>query len=381
MLFKDIPGNPGIKERLINTVNTGRVSHALLFIGPEGNAKLAYALAYAQYLSCTDRQEDDSCGQCPSCKKFEKVVHPDLHFVFPVVSAKNLSKPVSDDYLKSWRTFLNDEVFHSFNKWLSAMGTENKQAGIFAQESSSIIRKLNFKTFESDYKSMIIWLPEKMNITAANKVLKMIEEPPPNTLFILVSEAPEAIINTILSRTQPIKIPRSEPEALQAYFKKKYQLPPEKIDEAVYLSENNGAAAAQMLAADSESDNLLLNNFSKMMRLCYTADVKQLIEWADEMSVFGREQQKYFLNYALRMIRENFVLNLAPNEKNKIVFLTEKENAFSQNFSNFIHQKNIKAIAEEFNNAALHIERNGFDKLIFLDLSLKTAKLLKVKPQ
>lgn len=381
MLFKDIPGNAGLKKRLINTIKTGRVSHALLFTGPAGNAKLSYALAYAQYLSCTNRQDDDACGECASCKKYAKTSHPDLHFVFPVVNSASIAKPVSDDYLKEWRTFVSGSLFHDFNKWPALMGAENKQAGIFAQESASIIRKLNFKTFESDYKVMIIWLPEKMNITAANKLLKMIEEPPPGTLFILVSEKPDEIINTILSRTQPIRIPKAETEALTDYFSQSTDAPTDRVQEAVYLSENNGITASDFLSADESGKTWLFDNFSELMRKAYSADVKALAAWAESMSNYGREQQKIFLNYALRMLRENFVLNLAPEKSKELVFLTEKENTFSAKFSAFIHPYNIHSLTEEFNTALAHIERNGYDKLIFLDLSLKTAKRLKVKSQ
>ena len=379
MFFKEIPGNEDIKKRLINTVRTGRVSHALLFTGQEGNSKLSFALAYAQYLSCTNRQADDSCGECPSCKKYNKVIHPDLHFVFPVVSGKSISKPVSDDYLKVWRQFVTERKFHGFNQWLSAMGTDNKQAAIYTQESASIMRKLNFKTFEADYKIMIIWLPEKMNISAANKLLKLIEEPPPKTFFILVSENPEAIIKTILSRTQPVKIPPANAETLTKSLSEKYDADTDKIAEVVRLSENNGVKAAEMLESTDGNTTAFFNDFSEMMRLCYSVDGKQLVDWAAKMSKYGREQQKIFLNYALRMIRENFMLNLASEQKQDLVFLTEKENSFSQKFSQFIHKNNIKNLAEEFNKAILHIGRNGNDKLIFLDLSFKTAKLLKKK--
>ncbi|MEA2042824.1 MAG: DNA polymerase III subunit delta [Bacteroidota bacterium] len=379
MFFKDIPGNSEVKKRLINTIDTQRVSHALLFTGPEGNTKLSLAMAYAQYLSCTNRSDGDSCGECPSCKKYEKAVHPDLHFVFPVVSGKSGSKPVSDDYLKEWRTFLNSRKFHGFNQWVAAMGVDNKQAGIFTQESASIVRKLNFKAYESDYKMMIIWLPEKMNLSAANKLLKMIEEPPEKTLFILVSEQPDAIIKTIQSRTQPIKIPKTETEELSDYLNNNFNTEPDKIAEVVRVSEGNGVKAQEMLEAAGSNTSAFFNDFSDMMRYSYAANGKQLVAWAEKMSKYGREQQKIFLNYALRMIRENFMLNLAPENKNQLVFLTEKEESFSSNFSQFIHKKNISLLTQEFNDAILHIGRNGYDKLIFLDLSLKTAKLLRLK--
>ncbi len=379
MLFRDIPGNIEFKKSLINTVTTGRISHALLFVGQEGNAKLSYALAYAQYLSCTNRQADDACGECPSCKKYAKRIHPDLHFVFPVVSNKSNSKPVSDDYLKVWRSFLSENIFHSFNKWTDTMGAENKQAGIFAQESASIIRKLNFKTFESKYKVMIIWLPEKMNITASNKLLKMIEEPPTNTNFLLVSEKPNEIISTILSRTQPIRIPKADADSLENYFSTHTNIDNQQIKEAITISENNGIKILEHLNEEQAStQQTMFDNFQQMMRLAYKVDIKNLIAWADNMATFGREQNKVFLNYALRMVRENFILNVTQQDAKNIVFLTRQEKQFSEKFSIFIHKNNIEKITNELNLATQHIERNGYNKLIFLDLALKISKALKV---
>ena len=194
MFFKDIAGHNKIKESLLNTIKQRRMSHAWMFTGPEGNGKLAMAIAYAQYLSCENKSENDSCGECSSCKKYEKLIHPDLHFVFPVVRNKKFTKPVSDDFISVWRKFVLKSAYHGFEEWLQKLEVENQQAGIFTQESEAIIKKLNFKPYESEYKVMIIWLPEKMNVTASNKLLKMIEEPPPKTLFLLIADDTEKII-------------------------------------------------------------------------------------------------------------------------------------------------------------------------------------------
>lgn len=382
MFFKDIAGQEKVKEKLLNTVKNKRISHAWLFAGPEGNGKLALAVAYAQYLSCENRSDTDSCGECASCKKYEKLIHPDLHFVYPVVRTKKIAKPVSDDYINQWRKFILDLPYHGFEKWLEIIGVENQQAGIFAQESAEIIKKLNFKSFESEYKVMIIWIPERMNVTASNKLLKMIEEPPPKTVFILVAEETEKIINTMLSRTQLVKIPKISSESMFESIKEKYNFASEKVKEIVKISNGNFLTAGELIKnreKDIESENFI--RFSQLMRLTYGVKVNELTEWINEISGIGRENQKRFLEYSLRLIRENFILNISPENKNNIIYLTNKEEQFSEKFNTFINKNNIYDITDEFTQAYNHIERNGYNKLIFLDIALKIARLLKVKPQ
>jgi len=382
MFFKDIAGHNRIKESLLNTIKQKRVSHAWLFTGNEGNGKLSMAIAYAQYLSCTNKGENDSCGECSSCKKYEKLIHPDLHFVFPVVRTSKFTKPVSDDFISKWREFILESPYHGFEKWLEKLEIENQQAGIFAQESGEIIKKLNFKSYESEYKVMIIWLPEKMNVSASNKLLKMIEEPPSKTIFILVAESTEKIIQTILSRTQLVKIPKVSFESMFEKIKKQTGLDDEKINEIVRISDGNFNKAEKLINnIDSDKDNENFYLFTDLMRDAYGVKVNELISWSNKLSQEGREQQKSFLEYSLLMLRENFILNISSENKNKIVFLGGKERSFSENFNKFIHKDNIFGITQEFTEAYNHIERNGSSKLIFLDLALKIARLLKVKPQ
>jgi DNA polymerase-3 subunit delta' len=381
MLFKEIAGHYEIKKRLIASVHENRVSHAQLFAGPEGNGKLALAVAYAQYIACTDRRADDSCGTCPSCVKYNKIVHPDLHFVFPVIKTAKLAKPVSDDYIKEWREFLTLSPYHSFDEWLTLANAENQQAGIYAHESGEIIRKLNLKTFESEYKVMIIWMPEKMNVTAANKLLKMIEEPPDKTLFILVSENTEQIINTIRSRTQLIKILKIDNQSMFDTIKQKYNFADEKISEIVRLADGNFNKVIQIVKAEEQGESKDYENFTQLMRLCFAVKIPEIVEWTEEIAKGGRERHKNFLNYSLRMIRENFILNLNADHQNSIVYLANKEIDFARNFSKFIHKNNITPLTEEFNTALKHIERNGYDKLVYLDLALRIVKLLKINPQ
>ncbi|RLD52521.1 MAG: DNA polymerase III subunit delta [Bacteroidetes bacterium] len=382
MFFKDIAGHKAIKQKLIGAVQQNRVSHALLFSGPEGNGKLSLAIAFAQYLSCENKSENDSCGTCSSCLKYQKLIHPDLHFVFPVIKKKASEKPISDTYIKEWREFLSNSVYHGFEKWLKKMGTENQQAGIFAQESEEIIKKLNLKSYESEYKIMIIWMPEKMNISASNKLLKMIEEPPPKTILILVTEDSEKIIKTILSRTQLIKIPKINEQVMYESIKEKYEIEDAKIKEIVRTSDGNYLKAEELIlnnANSSEQENFSL--FAQFMRDAYGLRITELIEWAEKMAKSGRETQKNFLQYALKLLRENFILNISPENQNKVLFLTDNEKNFSIKFNKFIHKNNIFQLTNEFNEAYNHIERNGYNKLIFLDLALKTARLLKIKPQ
>lgn len=378
MQFKKVIGQKEVIERFIQTVQKNRISHAQLLHGPEGNGKLELALAYAQYISCTQRTEKDSCGTCPSCKKYEKLIHPDLHFVFPVVRSSKFDKPVSDNYIAEWRSFLLEEEKLRLNIWLDKMGNENSQAGIFAHESSEIIKKLSLKTFEAEYKIMIIWLPERMNPSSANKLLKMIEEPPQKTLFLMVSDYPEQIINTIRSRSQFIKIPKIDTESIKSHLIWKHKVEKEQAEYISRVSNGNIYKAFDMLHS-SEIEQYNFKMYVDIMRLCYGAKVVEIVNWVDEISKLSRERQKGFISYALRIFRENFILNSMKGQLTDLNSLNEEEKGFSSKFFNFIHKNNIAGISNEFNLAYKHIERNGTGKIIFLDLSLKLVKLLRVK--
>ncbi len=378
MFFEEITGQHVVKEHLLNMVKLGRISHALMFAGPEGNGKLALAVAFAQYLFCTDRKQNESCGICPSCKKTEKLIHPDLHFVFPVVKTKKNSKPVSNDFIELWREFVLKSYYHGFSEWLKIMNPDNQQAGIFTQESSEIIKKLNFKPYEAEYKVMIIWMPDKMNITASNKLLKILEEPPVNTIFILITENTDKILTTIQSRTQIINIPKINNRDMYISIKEKYNFAEEKLQEIIRISGGNFLKAQEIINSGfNENSSDLFEKFTGFMRLVYAVKVQDLIEFSENISKQGREYQKEFLEYALRMIRENFILNTVHEKADHILYLTDKERQFSENFSKFITNKNIFKIFQELSEAHNHIERNGYGKLVFLDLALKMAKLLK----
>ncbi|HOK26253.1 MAG TPA: DNA polymerase III subunit delta' [Bacteroidales bacterium] len=377
MNFARIPGHQETIEKLIKSVKENRVSHAQLFTGPEGCGSLAVALAFAQYISCENRHEKDSCGTCKSCIKYEKMIHPDLHFVYPVLKKKGSSEePTSDDYLPQWREFISNSPFRSINEWFEMIGSEESGQGmIYTAESSEIIRKLSLKPYESDFKIMIIWLPERMNQTSANKLLKLVEEPPEKTLFLMVSDEPDKIIPTILSRCQLVKIPAFKNEEIKSYLRNTLGATEKEADEIARLSQGNLLRAISIFEKD-EATTQNLENFRTLMRHAWKRDIAAMIEWADRMASTGRETQKNFLEYSLRLLRENLMLSLKQHQK-ELVFLSDEEAAFSEKFHPYITTGNCNKLAEEFNKAALHIEANGYAKLVFLDLALKVTKLIR----
>lgn len=383
MQFADILGHTEIIQHLRTTVQAQRISHSQLFAGKEGIGKLALALAYAQYISCTNRTELDSCGKCPSCNKFQKLIHPDLHFVFPVVKKGSLA-PVSDSFIAEWRQLLHQNYTFGFNKWLEVMGAENSQATIYTNESQEILKKLNLKSFEAEYKIMIIYLPEKMNTVTANKLLKMIEEPPHKTLFLMVSVEPDQVLGTILSRTQTIKIPQLDDETIANKLVAEYQISKEQAKTLAHSANGSYLKAIELHQA-TEDNKKHFEWFTRLMRLSYLAlkdnsKIVDLMVWADEMAAIGREKQKNFLNYALYMLRENITLNVATNNSSQLVYLGPDEFNFSRKFSEYINPRNIAGMNAELNKAFTDIERNGSARIIFLDMALRITKLIHIKP-
>jgi DNA polymerase-3 subunit delta' len=372
--FSAVVGHTKLKQRLLSSVEEQRVPHAQLFHGPEGTGSLPLALAYATYLSCTNRKDGDSCGECPSCIKYDKLVHPDLHFVFPVFTTKSVSShPVSDDFIGEWRSGLLENPYMTLQQWYTQLGLENNQGIINKWESEAILRKLNLKAFESDYKVMIIWMPEKMNLPAANKLLKMIEEPPPMTVFLMVAVNTGDILPTILSRTQLIRVPGlSDRELLQA-LKSTYDLDEDAMITAVKQAEGSFSHAVDLLNRGEEMA-YQLELFMRIMRLAYSRKFQEIFDWVEEVAGLGRERQKSFFTYALRMVRENYLLNM---DERKLVRLSPAEEDFSKKFSAFIHEGNAEQIIGELNDASLHIEANAYARIILLDFALKLVKLIR----
>ena len=375
MNFSSIPGQKDIITKLLRSVKEERVSHAQLFSGSEGCGSMALALAYAMYISCENRSDTDSCGVCKSCVKYEKLIHPDLHFVFPVIKGKKATDPVSDNYIEEWREFLKISPYFTLNNWMDSIEVGNAQGMIFASEASEIIKKLSLKTFESDFKIMIIWLPEKMHQSTANKLLKMIEEPPEKTLFLLVSEDPDKVIPTILSRCQLVKVPSFLTLDIENYLKNRFNISSEKAADISRVSNGNISRAIEL--CESEDSSLTnLEHFKSLMRFAWKRDIISLINWSEEIASTGREAQKNFISFSLRLLRENLMLSL-DQLKNKLVYLTGNEAEFSGKFHPSINQKNIFPLTEEFNLVYSHIESNGNAKIIFLDLALKVTRLIR----
>lgn len=364
MYFRDVIGLHDVKKHLIHSVQQGLVPHARIFYGPEGVGKIPLAIAYARYLNCAHPGTEDACGECPSCQKFNKLAHPDLHFVFPVIKSK-----VSDEYLPQWREFLSQYHYFNLNRWLGYIKAENAQGIIYAKESDEIIRKLNLKVYEAPYKVMIVWLPEKMNVACANKLLKMIEEPPANTVFLLVSEDPENVLQTIWSRCQPLHIRSIEHQEMQAALQLQFGLTQTEVATYAHLARGSFTKAIELISS-SEEMQYFFDVFVRMMRSSVSGNIKSIKETATELAGIGREMQKSFLLYALRMFREYFVNNL---HEPTLVYLNEEERKFGERFSPYINERNIEAFVEEFTLAHRQIEQNGNARIIFLDLCLKVT--------
>lgn len=371
MQFSDIIGQNHLKQELRDTITNNRISHALLFHGPEGNGALPLAIAYAQYINCENRTVTDSCGVCASCVKYNKLQHPDLHFAYPVITTTKIkSTPVSDNFIAEWREVIQQQPYLNLEMWLTQISgdeSSNKQGSIQKEESKEIIRKLNLKSYEAEYKVMIIWMADKINESCANKLLKIIEEPPAKTLFILISENTEDIISTILSRTQMVRVPKIDNTSLAARISQDFGIDSNDIDGLLHNANGNYLKAFRLISLEN-SNSIFFELFTQMMRLAYTKNLPELSLVSDKIADLGREKQKSYIEYCLKMLRENFILN----QKNPdIVYLFKKEKDFSDKFHPYINEKNIGGLTKDFNDAFYHIERNGSAKIIFFDIMLK----------
>lgn len=370
MRFRDIIGQEPVKQQLRLSVQQNRIPHAQLLSGPEGVGKLQLAIAYAQYLTCPHRTEEDSCGQCPSCLQFQNLQHPDLHFAFPIVKTDN--GDTCDAFMDDWREMITTHPYFNLDDWYHALGVETKQGMIYEKESGEILRKLSLKSFGDGYKIMIIWQPEKMNTTCANKLLKLLEEPPQKTLFLLVSEHPDELLSTILSRVQQIRVPKLDEQLLRQLFS----------PDIAHIA-NGSYLAAQRLSDESEQNNQFFNDFVALMRRAWKvgrqqdyAALQELRKWSNDMAdaKIGRERQKAFLQYAQKQVRENYIYNLQMPQMN---YQTADESAFSTKFAPFIHSGNVEAIMNELDRAEQQIAQNGNAKIIFFDLCLQMIVLIK----
>lgn len=368
MFFKDVIGQEETKQRLIQEVNEGRIAHAQVICGPEGVGKLPLALAYARYISCTNRTTTDACGVCPSCIKISKLVHPDWHFVFPVVKSGR-----SDDYIVEWRRLLLNNPYFTLNHWMNEIGAENAQALIYTKESDEIAKKLSLKSSEGGYKITLLWLPEKMQPACANKLLKLLEEPPEKTLFLLISEAPEMILPTILSRTQRFNIRKIDETSMAQALQTNYGIEQTNSLTIAHLANGSFIKALETIHLNEENE-LFFNLFVNLMRLSYQRKIREMKLWSEQVAGMGRERQKNFLTYCQRMIRENFMFNLHQKE---LSYMTLDEQHFASRFAPFVNERNVMGIMDELTEAQLHIEQNVNAKMVFFDFSLKMIVLLK----
>lgn len=373
LFFKDIIGQRGVVEQLRRCVDENRLAHALLMTGPRGNGKLAIAIALANYLLCNNRGED-ACGSCPACVKLAKFVHSDIHFVFPVKNRKGSGdKPVSDDYITEWRELLSKGAYFSYDDWLAKLDIENQQPMIYERESSVILHKLSMQSREGGWKVVIIWLPEKMKEEGSNKLLKIIEEPPKDTLFLLVSEEPDKIIPTILSRAQRVEIPRISQTDMEDALQQHYGLAFDEAKSIASQSAGNWEKAEEMLSLNEEKARYL-ELFMQLMRVAYARNIRDMKAWSEQVAALGRERQKRLLEYCQRMIRENFMMNFKRDE---MIYMSQDERNFSVRFSPFVNERNIFGIMEELSEAQRHIEQNVNAKMVFFDMSLRMIVWIK----
>ena len=371
MFFKDVIGQEEAKQRLIREAKEGKIAHARLFCGSEGIGKLPLAIAFARYLSCNNPGEKDACGVCPNCIKFNKLAHPDLHFVFPVIK-KKAKDTVSDDFIAEWRELLSNTLYFNLNIWLEEMGAENQQAQIYVKESDEIIRKLSLKSSQGGYKIMIIWLPEKMNVECSNKLLKLLEEPPSQTIFLLVSEEPDMLLTTIQSRTQRFTLYGIEEKYITERLQNQYGLQERDAIFIAHQSEGNFLKALESIHL-SEENKLFFDLFVNLMRLSYQRKIREMKQWSETIAVMGREKQKHFLSYCQRLVRENFIFNFKDPS---LIFMNEEEQNFSKRFAPYINEKNVMGIMDELSEAQRHIEQNVNARMVFFDFSLKMIVLL-----
>jgi DNA polymerase-3 subunit delta' len=368
MLFQEVIGQNAIKEQLIQSVFENRVSHAQLFLGPEGSGSFALALAYAQFISCTEKTETDSCGNCASCRKYNKLIHPDLHFSYPFFRGGEKEDSMAD--LGEWRDLVLSNPYFNLDEWRLRLDAENKQPNINKAECLNILNRLSLKAFESEYKTMIIWLPEYLK-NEGNRLLKTLEEPANKTLIILVAQNQDQILNTIISRTQLVKIPALKNDDISRYLIDNKDVPETQASRIAYLSNGSLQAALNHLKEDDHDD---FRNFSGWMRMTFADKGAQIIDFVDVLSKLGRENQKNMLRYGVQLIRE-CIMMISGAES--LVHLPSLELDFVKNFSRQLDLAKCEALINELEKAHYHIERNANPKILFLDVSLHFVKILK----
>tara|TARA_B110000240_G_C13489421_1_gene448938 strand:- start:538 stop:1692 length:1155 start_codon:yes stop_codon:yes gene_type:complete len=380
MLLSEILGLEKIKKELMSSYSQNRIAHAQLFNGPKGSGKLAIALAYAQLINCEFYKKNDSCGTCSSCLKYLKIAHPDLHIIYPVIKKSSTDKPTSDDFISLWRENILSNPYQSLDKWMGSykemfiekVSNKKKEGVIYAHQIKELNRKLSVKIYEAKNRVVIIWMPEKMNIKAANKFLKILEEPPLRTILLLVSENKISLLTTVLSRLQIIDIPRYTVNETISFFSDN-----KTSGFLNHCKRSNGDLGnLYNYNEDLENQDNFIENFSSLMRVCFKNNIVEISSWVDQVSVKTRENQIKIISYSISLMRECIIYNFSDKKINN---LSEKEVKFIKNFSLYIHEENSLHIISIFESIIKNIQRNANSKIILFDMSLRLVKLLKLK--
>ena len=379
MKFSDVIGQDEAKRRLVQMVAEGRVPHAMLLCGPQGCGKMALAVAMASYLLCGNRTDDDSCGTCPGCLMTSGLTHPDLHFSYPVIRPTGTGsehKMSSEDFAAEWRAMLSQSPYFTIDRWLSEMNAANQQAIIGVGESDLLTRKLSLKSSQGGYKVCVIWLPERMNAECANKMLKLLEEPPQATVFLLVCEEPEMLIDTIKSRAQRIDVRRIADEYMERALVERRNIDSDQARSIARSAGGSWLAALEGLDAGNEKKEFL-DMFVSLMRLAYMRKIKDLKKWSDTAATLGRERQKRMLEYFLRLVRENFMYNFRNPQ---LCYMTRDEENFARNFSPYVNEANVLELTTLMNRAIRDIGQNANAKIVLFDMATNIIVSLIRKP-
>ncbi len=369
MLFEEVINQQGVKDKLRKSVQEKRLPHAQLLLGPEGSGGLPLALAYAQYINCEQPTETDSCGSCPSCQKAAKGIHPDIHFSFPVIRKKSNQPPISDHWIEEWREFLKHSPYQNDYQWLQFINAENKQGNITVNECQKIINKLNLKTYEGHNKVMIMWRPEYLGKNG-NVLLKIIEEPPPNTVFLLVAQNQNALLNTLLSRLQIVKVPPLTDQSIQQALQEKYEVSEQDAQHIAHLSDGNFAEAIQHIEEDNEQ---LLKQLSQWLYICQKEKGIQRVKWIDQIGRLGRESQKHFIKYTIHILRETLLYKHHNQYQPRV---NKAELGRIKKLAQRLATPQLNNIIGHFDRAYYAIERNANPKPLFFTLSHYMSKSL-----
>ena len=377
MFFKDVIGQDELKKQLTETARKGLIPHARLFHGEEGTGAFQLALAYARYLNCTDRHADDSCGKCHTCLQYNEMAHPDLHFVFPMITQSKPKKEVCDDYLVEWRAFLRNKMakkaYFTLDTWVDTLGDEKKQAIIYSAESDKIIHKMNLRIYEAAFRVLFIWMPDRMHESCANKLLKLIEEPPTKTAILMITDNLDKTLGTIVSRSQLVQVRPIKPAIIAEALKDQWGVQEDEARTIAHLSGGNYFKAVEYLSAEKD-DAYFLEQFKAIMRNGWLRSIVAMKSFSEEMASLGRDKQKNFLVFCQRQIRENFISCLHETSLN---FMNKEEADFAVKFSPFVNERNVVDLMDELALAEMHIAQNVNSKMVFFDLSMRITTLVK----